>query len=219
MKSTRLIGAASISCGVALVLAGTALASDVSLDTTGPQSIQEVKLQNSNQFNTTNLNFAHVVNDNSQQASTGSVTADDNTTVGGLSSGNAHNSNSADTSVSINNSTPLSPGVGEGACATCGQGASSQPQPGSTGQGGSVLGASTGGMGGGSEAVLPEVGASVPVDVSALRAAWHAPVAPTAALVKQTQGVTAVMLLTAALLSVLGGIGSAAYGRRRERRV
>lgn len=218
MKSTRLIGAVSISCGVALVLAGTALASDVSLDTTGPQSIQDVKLLNSNDLNTTNLNFANVLNQNDQQASTGNVTAEGNTVVGGLSSGNAHNSNSTNTSVSINNSSPSTPGVGEGAGNVGGQGATSQPAAGSSAKGGSVLGASTGGQGG-AEAMLPTVGASVSVDVSALRAAWHAPVAPTAALVKQTQGITGAMLVVATLLSLLGGVGSAVYGRRRERRV
>jgi hypothetical protein len=213
MKSTRLIGAVSIGCGVALVLAGTALASDVSLDTTGPQSIQDVKLKNLNELNTANLNSAKVLNQSDQQANTGNVTAEGNTTVGGLSSGNAQNSNSAKTSVSINNGNPLTPGAGG---KVSGPVASSQPEAGSTAKGGSVLGAATGGLGGGSQAMLPEVGASVPVDVSALRAAWHAPVAT---LVTQTQGITGAMLLMATLLSVLGGVVSAMYGRRRDGRV
>ena len=217
MKSTRLIGTASIGCGVALLLAGTALASDVSLNTTGPQSIQDIKLQSLNDLKTINFNFANVLNQNDQQASTGNVTADDNTTVGGLSSGTAHNSNSANSGISISNSAPVISTPVQGAPNFGGHGGSSQ-LTGSTAKGGSVLGASTAGQGGGS-AMLPEVGASVPVDVSALRAAWHAPVAPTAVLVRQTQGVTGVMLAVAALLSLLGGVGSAAYGRRRERRV
>jgi hypothetical protein len=209
MKSTRLIGTASISCGVALVLAGTSLASNVSLDTTGPQSVQDVKLHNSNEVDTSKLNFANVVNSNDQRASTGDVTAEDNNVVGGLSSGNAQNINSAKTSVSINNSPAI-----------VGQGASSQPVAGSTAKGGAgnVLGASTTVGSGSAAATLPSVGASVPMDVSALRAAWHEPAVSTAALVKQTQGVTGAMLALAALLSLLGGVGSAVYGRRKEGR-
>ena len=214
MKSTRLIGTATISCSVVLALAGgVALASDVSLDTTGPQSLQDVKIQNSNEFQSTNLNFTNVLNSNDQQASTGNVTADDNTTVGGLSSGNASNSNSTANTISINNAAP---GAGQGGS---NEGPASQPS-GSTGKGaGNVLGASTsGGQGGAAE--LPTVGAEVPVDVSALRAAWHPQTGtPTAAMVKSTQGVTGAMLAVAALLSLLGGAGSAAYGRRKERRV
>jgi hypothetical protein len=216
MKSTRLIGTATVGCGVALFLAGGALASDVSIDTTGPQSLQDIKLQNSNEFKSSNFNFTNVLNSNDQQASTGNVTADDNTTVGGLSSGNASNNNSTSTSIGIHND-----GLGAGLPSNPGTGVGAAPQPGgSTGQGsGNVLGASTSGQGAG-EAVLPTVGAEVPVDVSALRAAWHPQTGtPTAALVKSTQGVTGAMLAVAAVLSLLGGVGSAVFARRKERRV
>jgi hypothetical protein len=101
-----------------------------------------------------------------------------------------------------------------------GAGAPAGSPSGSTGQGGSVLGASTTptGFGAGEVAMLPEVGASQPVDVSALRAAWH-PARDTSAaskFVDRANAISVGMLATAAVLSLLGAIASAVYARRKE---
>jgi hypothetical protein len=68
--------------------------------------------------------------------------------------------------------------------------------------------------------MLPEVGASVPMDVSALRAAWQPQTAaPAKTLANESRLFTNAMLLTATLLSLLGALGSAWYAKRREERV
>jgi hypothetical protein len=87
------------------------------------------------------------------------------------------------------------------------------------GRGGSVLGASTvAGMGSGA-AILPVTGPIVPVDVSAIRAAWHPQSAALTGAAKRTNMFTAGMLITATLLSLLGAAGSTLYTRRKEGRV
>lgn len=222
MKSRRILGAASVACGVALALAGSALAdSNATIGTTGPNSTNTVEIDNSVQFSSTNLNLTSVDNVNGQQAVSGNVNESDNTQVGGgVGSGDASNNNMTTTAVTNNN-----PGVGQVVGVTTpGQGAAggstsgNQPQQsGGAGAGsGSVLGASTSAA----PAILPVTGATVPVDVSALRAAWHAPsAAPTAAFVQKTQGLTTGMLALATLFSLLGGVGSVLYGRRNAGRV
>lgn len=227
MKLLRFIGAASLAGGLLLATAGTAAADDVGLSTTGPDSKQSVTIDNSLSVSQTNTNTVQTLNLNAQKAQTGNVSANSNTTVGGLSSGNASNENSANTSVSINN--------GE-AAVTPGQGNGGGNQPGGSGgtvsgangsgntvaapgRGGSVLGASAGGFGAGSPAMLPVTGASVPVDVSALRAAWHPQSAAVASPAQKSSSFSVLMLLTAAVLSLMGAAGSVWQARRAERRV
>jgi hypothetical protein len=224
MKFMRLIGPATLAVVVSAALIGSAAADSVSMDTTGPNSTQKVSVDNSSTISTTNTNNVQTDNINAQDAATGSVTAKDNTTVtAGPSSGDAANNNLSNTTITINN--PSAGGLGAGTVepgsgsmsvgsTSPGNGAAAEP-----GKGGEVLGASTPGLGAGSPEILPVTGPEVPVDVSAIRAAWHLPSTDTAAsnVVKGAQPVTAAMLATAALLSLIGAAASVLYTRRRER--
>ncbi|HVQ43505.1 MAG TPA: hypothetical protein VMT30_00885 [Candidatus Saccharimonadia bacterium] len=218
----RYLGAASVVCGLAFGVSGSALAADnVSIGTTGPGSNQQVVIDNSSNVSVSNTNIVQVTNENVQQATSGGASANSNTSVGGLvQSGNASNNNDTTTTIGVSNTPGVPPVVGPGTGTNPGSGSTGGVSNGSTTGGGSVLGASTvGGLGAGA-ATLPAVGASVPMDVSALRAAWHPQgAAPTAALAKGSRLFTGAMLLTATLLSLLGALGSAWYARRREERV
>lgn len=223
----RYISSASIACTMVLGMSGAAFASDtVTISETGADSVQTVKIDNSSTIETTNTNNVHVVNVNAQKAESGDVDASKNTSIGGsVGSGSASNVNTTDTSVTIGNNngcdcvTPGGGGGGNnggGSTVTPGSGGGSAVTPG-MGQGGSVLGASTVSFGSGA-GVLPEVGAKFPVDVSALRAAWDNK-APAANLAKGSSLFTNFMLLTAALLSLIGAAGSFWYAKRREERI
>ena len=212
MKLARLAITSAASGMLAVSLSSIALADDATLNTTGPDSNNVVKIDNSSSVSETNNNDVTVVNVNSQEATSGDVSASKNTTVGGASSGNASNNNDTSTTVNINNPVENVGGVG----GVGGEGGAGGNQP-AGGKGGSVLGASTGGMGAG-EATLPEVGAKFPVDVSALRAAWHPQTAaPTQKFASQTQGLERWAFVVATVLSLLGAAGTAWYGRRKER--
>ncbi len=221
MKSMRILGVTTASCSLALVLAGSALAdSNAVITDTGADSTQAIKVENTVDYSNTNLNVTSVSNGNTQVAVSGDVSASKNTNVGGTGSGNAANNNGTTTQINTSNQAPSvvvpsATASGQGG-ANCGcKTVSGVTKPvGGVGSG-SVLGAATV-----APAILPVTGALVPVDVSALRAAWQAPsAAPTASLVKATNGLSTGMLGVAALLSLLGGLGSALYGRRNERRV
>jgi hypothetical protein len=85
------------------------------------------------------------------------------------------------------------------------------------GAGGGVLGASTGGLGSGSVATLPVTGPSSPIDVSALRAAWHPQtLAPNVDLAHSASGANAHVLIVSAVLGLIGAVGSAFYVRRKQ---
>jgi hypothetical protein len=203
----RLAGTAAAAGMVSVALAGTSLASSVSIGTTGPDSDNTVKVENTSSLNLSNTNIVKVDNTNVQEASTGDVTANKNTTVGGLGSGNASNVNGTSTSVTINNPS--------GGLEVGGVGGSGSGTPPAGGKGGSVMGASTGGQGAAAPAVLPEVGAKFPVDVSALRNAWHPQTAaPTAALADQAAGLRVALLALAVLMTMIGVVGSFVYARR-----
>ncbi len=216
MTIQRYLGTASIVATLAFGYTGSVFAADVSFDTTGPNSDQQVVIDNTSQVTVHNTNNVTVSNTNSQQATTGNVNANKNTSVeGGLGSGNATNTNGTDTAVVVSNETvPSVPGGGGNGGGTGGNGGAG----GSGGAGGgSVQGAATVGGFGGGEAVLPEVGATIPMDVSALRAAWHPQTNAAAAnLAKNSRMFTAAMLITATVLSLLGAIGSVFYARRRQ---
>ncbi|GAC1371429.1 MAG: hypothetical protein NVSMB39_5190 [Candidatus Saccharimonadales bacterium] len=92
------IGLASVS------MAGFAAASTVSFDTTGAESTQIVKLHNNHTVTTTNKNNVGVANVNWQQATSGRVNANENTSIeGSVGSGNAANHNSTSTDVTVSN--------------------------------------------------------------------------------------------------------------------
>lgn len=219
----RYITTASVICTMAFGMTGSAFATDVSIGQTGADSTQTVVLDNTTKVTTNNTNNVQVTSENVQSATTGDVSANKNTSITGpVGSGAASNSNTSATTVAITNDTAsILPVGGSGNSGGSGNNGGSVVPVGGIGSsgpasGGSVLGAATiGGRGGG--ATLPEVGASMPVDVSALRAAWHPQAtAPTANLAKQSRFFTGFMLLVATLLSVIGGLGSAWYARKRE---
>src|SRR5262249_57326578 len=76
---------------------------NVDMKLTGPDSNNQVRFSNSQDVNVSNDNYVDVENVNLQSAQSGNVSAYKNTTVGGLSSGNASNSHTNSTSVHISN--------------------------------------------------------------------------------------------------------------------
>lgn len=76
---------------------------NVTLNTTGPQSSNNVTSTNSSTVKTTNNNNVDVENFNEQEAVSGNVNAKDNTTVGGLTSGPASNVSNTTTDLTISN--------------------------------------------------------------------------------------------------------------------
>jgi hypothetical protein len=221
MKLMRFIGALSVAALLAPVLIGTASADSVSATTTGPNSDQTASFSNSVNFDSTNLNDTVANSQNGQIATSGTTSAQTNTSVGSNGSGVASNGNKAVTVVTNGNPTVLTPGLGDGmSSVTSASSKAPGAYPAATknvgGMGGSVLGASTTNA----AAILPVTGPLVPVDVSAIRAAWHPQngISPVS-LVKHTSAFTAGMLITATLLSLLGAAGSAVYTRRQERRI
>ena len=216
---TQLIARASVATIVSVGLTGVALADSVDLNTTGPNSTNDVTVSNIQSSSVTNTNMVEVINANAQSAGSGNVDVSGNTTVGGgVGSGDASNTNATTTSVGIDNGTSnVNVPTGGTGGAT---GGTTVPVTTPAGTG-SVLGASIGGQGGAtaSVATLPEVGASVPVDVSALRALYHPStgVTPTAALVNGSRTISALFLGIAGLLSLIGAGLSTVYMKRRQR--
>jgi hypothetical protein len=206
-------------------LSGFALADSASMTTTGPDSTNTITIDTTTSTTVTITNHVDVTNVNVQSAQSGDVAATDNTTVNGpIGSGNASNNNSTATSVNVDNGglgSSVAPVVtgGSGNGGSTGTGAGNGGPAG--GSGGSVLGASTGGFGSGSVSSLPSVGASVPVDVSALRALYHPQVAsaPQVALTGHAHAISIAFLAIASLLSLLGAGISAVYSNRRSRRL
>ena len=226
----RYASIACVACSLTLMTGGQVLADSVSISGTGADSTQQVTVDNTSQVDSTNTTNLPVTNTNVTQATTGAVDADSNTTVGGASSGPASNSASTATDLTVENqpavlaaetTTTTSGGSGGIVAPVGGSGsANAGVSVGNPEGSGSVLGASTTPGRGGASAILPVTGASSPIDVSALRNAWHPAVsAPIAALTKSSQMFSTAMFATAALLSILGGIGSAWYAKRREERV
>ena len=217
MNIKQHIGTASIVCSFAFGFTGTAFA-NVSINETGADYNQKVLMNNDSSVTVDNHSSVQVSNVNIQTANSGEVVANKNTSVGGnVKSGDALNTNAAVTTVAVTNDAPTVVPVGGS-----GNGGSSSPVSAVGGFGssdrGNVLGAATVGGFGAGVATLPSVGASMPVDVSALRAAWHPQTnAPTATLAKGSSLFTGFMLITALLLSLLGAIGSAWYSKRLER--
>lgn len=221
MKLARQFMAASIIAGSSLLPVSGALADTVDLNAVGPGSSQDVTINNSISVVETNVNSVVVTNTNVQEATTGDVEATDNTSVGGLSSGSATNTNGTSTTVSVDNQP--SGGVGgstDGQASGGNDGNTSTPSNGSAQPNGSVLGSSTtaGGLGG-AVAILPVTGPTQPVDVSALRAAWQPHTGtPAQAVVSQNRISSLLMFAIAALFSALGALGNVAYLRRKQGR-
>jgi hypothetical protein len=212
---TRLASASALT----ITMSGIALADSAAISGTGPSSTNDITVNNTKSSSITDTSDTIVLNVNQQVAKTGDVNVDNNTTVNGaIQSGDATNNNHVATTVinqpiggSGNGTGPTSLPVGGS-----GNGGSSTPIGGS---GGSVLGASTGGFGLGAAATLPSVGASVPMDVSALRALYK-PAAisqPATSLINHSRALSVVFLALASLASLIGAALSALYSRRQKR--
>lgn len=90
---------------IAMATAGLAVgvAAASSIDTTGPDSTNKVEVSSYNKAELKNKNNLNVNNNNSQSADTGDAKVKGNTTGGDAMSGDAENSNEADTSVEVDN--------------------------------------------------------------------------------------------------------------------
>ena len=199
---------------VTVALSGAALA-DSSLNTTGPNSQNTITVTQTNDVTVSNHNDIQVTNSNQQSAGSGSAKVEGNTTGGAATSGMATNTNSFLTSITLGNATPV------GNCGCDGQGGgsgSTATLASSTGNGPSGQTKLTGGKGGG---LLPETGATIPMDVSALRALYHpAGTIPTqTAAIAHAKSLSTVMLAIAAVLSLLGALGSATISTKRTLKV
>ena len=76
---------------------------DASIHLTGPDSTNVISSKNSVTTTVTNNNDIHVTNNNSQQASTGNVEVEKNTSVGNVTSGDATNTSNTTLSVNVTN--------------------------------------------------------------------------------------------------------------------
>lgn len=222
----RYVSTVSVVCSLTFGFTGSALAADVTLGntTTGPGSEVHVALENTNTQTVENTNVLQVMNASEQQSETGNVNAENNTSIDGpLQSGDAKNANDTTNVITLANGGINGVAVGGNGRADGITGF--QKDTGSVGGGGqagagNVLGAATAGGLGGGQAVLPAVGASIPIDVSGLRDGWQPRAGePVAELAKGSRLFTTMMLAVAMLLGLLGAAGSAWYGRRREERV
>lgn len=205
-KVIRLVSAGAIATMLSGVASAATSDSTVTYTNTGSDSNQTTTITNTTESTVTNTNDIFILNVNSQQAETGKVEVQDNTAVeGAVGSGDATNTNTTATDVTVNNQAVG--GAGGGGAGGGGAG-------GATGGlgGGSALGAATGGMGGGA-AVLPEVGASTPMDLSALRSLYGA---GNGGLAAGSNGLDLGYLIPAFLLSTLAAVGTVIRQKRRQ---
>lgn len=77
--------------------------STASIDTTGPDSNNEIKYDYNSDVDVTNNNNLNVTNNNSQTATTGDATVTHNTTGGSATTGNASNTNSSSVTFNVSN--------------------------------------------------------------------------------------------------------------------
>lgn len=213
--------AAVVSGALTLAGAGAAFADSASIEETGPDSTNIIKISSSQRWDVGNTNNVTVNNNNTQNASTGNASANRNTTGGDASSGNASNNNATTTTIEIGNDSVGAGGSGSGSGGGQGSGGGAGSGSGSGGQGGSGGGVggsgsssnlALGGVGGG-VSTLPEVGCEVICDVSALRAGYNDNIASQAA--ERAKGVSAGLLALAAILSLAGAGGSALFASRK----
>ncbi len=221
MTAKRVISVTTIVGMLSLSLSGLALADNVSIDTTGPLSTNNATVTNSETMTVTNNNNVTVTNTNNQTATSGDATSALNTNGGGAVTGDASNNNSTTTTVAINNELPagIVPGSGNGGVVTPSGGNGGGSGAGASG--GSSLIAGAGGAGGvvgsGAALMLPQTGPNDPVDVSALRNQPLSATAPAPSIVKKTNNLSTMLLVAAAILSLLGAVGSAVYSIRQGR--
>ncbi len=214
MSATKIAASIALSGILSMSAAGIALGADgtdASISNTGPSSTTTVDVDNHNSIDITNQNQVSVSNQNNQTAQTGDASIKDNTNAGSASTGDARNNSTTTTDITIGsilgkNVSPenVDNHNGEGS----GGGKSSGSQAGSSaGEGGGQLG-----VGGGE---LPVTGPSSPLDVSALRKVFS-PSTSLAAGQKSAAKLSGALLAGAALLSLLGAVGTAVYAGKKE---
>lgn len=225
MKYLRFATSSLLVSSLTLTSVGSALADTVTYDTTGPGSTNSVTINDNTSTTVSNTNNVTVTENVNQTATSGDATASGNTTAGNVSTGDVSNDSASVTAVSIGNDSVGGFGGNTGGSGNGGPGNGGSGNGGnvnvsgstSGGSGsGSVLGASTGGVGGYGAGVLPETGPSNPLDVSALRSLYNPDSVLPPSIVKQSNRTSALFLVAAAILSLLGAFGSAIYANRRE---
>lgn len=221
-KFLRFTTTTALAGSLSLLSVGSALADTASISNTGQNSTNIVTNSSSNDVTVTNANTVTVDNTNNQTATTGDATVNANTNAGSATTGNATNNSTTSTVVGL----PSGGGSSVGGLGGFGNGSGAVTNvngAGGFGGGsgtGNVLGASTvGGRGGGSvAATLPVTGPSTPIDVSGLRSLYGSNSA-LPAIVNQSNTLSGAFLLMAAILSLLGALGSAVYANRREQQL
>lgn len=97
-------GIGAVSLGLVVGLAGFAGASSGAIDTTGPDSTNEITHESDVDLNLDNRNDLNLDNRTEQEASSGDVEVHSNTTGGDADSGSASNANAVSATVEIDNS-------------------------------------------------------------------------------------------------------------------
>lgn len=215
MRLLRFASATTILGLLSLSGAGFA-AADTTIDTTGPNSNQQVQIDNNLTVTTQNDNQVQVDNQNGQSAHSGNCQAQDNTVVGGLNCGAASNQSRTSTVISIQNKakavTVTTPGVGGVSVSGGAGGIGVSAAPGA----GGVAAAPSVTPGAGA-AILPVTGPLFPIDVSALRNALQKPSATaTSTVVRRDQAISAAMLVIAGLMAIAGAALSSIRSRRQK---
>ncbi len=104
MKTSHVLRYASIGMATLGLGLGVAAASSATIEgPTGPDSTNNVTITNANSATISNDNELSVSNDNMQDATSGDAMVNDNTNGGNASTGSAHNTSSATTSVTVDN--------------------------------------------------------------------------------------------------------------------
>jgi hypothetical protein len=228
MRVRQLITTTAACSVLTLGLAGVALADgDTTINGAANNTSNTVDTSSSYHATYNDTSSVDTTNDVHQTAKTGDVNANDVAQLGTLSSGAATTTNTTTTTVAAG-----SPGIGGGSSGSGGGGSvassgsvggsgGSTPS-GSSGRGGALgdLAGPSGatGLGGGAaaEGTLPDVGAKVPMDVSALRAGFGAPASNVAG---GSGWASRALLGGAGLLSLTGAIVSSVYASRRQKRL
>lgn len=104
MKIQKKLGAAVLSLGLVVGLSGFAGATTGTIDTTGPDSNNEITSETVRRVDVRNNNNLNVQNDNYQDAWTGEAEVEDNTRAGDAETGDARNSNAFTGTVHVDNS-------------------------------------------------------------------------------------------------------------------
>lgn len=100
----KLAGVGTLSVGLVLGLSGFAGALDGTIDTTGPDSTNEIKYDADVDFDHDNNNTLDLTNETNQDAASGDAKAKHSTTAGDAETGEAMNENSVSADIVVENS-------------------------------------------------------------------------------------------------------------------